>query len=170
MSIDYAQIVKGCCRRDPKYQRALYDSTCRMALGVCQRYSHDRDEAQDLMQDAYIKVYEKIGTLREPDKLMSWVYNIMINTCLDKHRTSHEVLPLDQAEPQYVSLDLDPYAAEEIVAALQKLSPLQRDVFNLCEVEGYSLDEVAERINSNNLAVRVNLCRAKERLRKILTS
>jgi len=170
MSIDYAQIVEGCRRRDPKFQRALYDATCRMALGVCRRYSRDRDEAQDQMQDAYIKVYEKIGSLREPDKLMSWVYNIMVNTCLDRHRNEHEVLPIDQTQLQAVTLDLDPYAVEEIIAALQKLPPLQRKVFNLCEVEGYSLDEVAARLDSNNLAVRVNLCRAKERLRKLLTS
>jgi len=170
MTPDYAQIVEGCRRRNPKSQRELYDATSRMALGVCMRYSNSRAEAQDLMQDGYIKVFEKIGSLREPEKLISWVYNIMVNTSLDSCRARREMYYVDPSDLPDTSLDLDPYGTEEIVSAIQKLPPLQRQVFNLCVVEGYSLDETAERLRSNNLAVRVSLSRAKERLRKILTS
>ena len=169
MSMDYAQMVEGCRRRDPKAQRALYDAVSRMSMGICMRYAQGRDEAQDMMQDGFIKVFERIGSLNDADSLLGWVRNIMVNTCIDYHRRRRHWMPIDEVEEPMSNLDTDPFATEEIVAALQQLRPAQRTVFNLCEVEGYKQDEVAKRLKINTLLVRVTLCRAKDELRKILT-
>ena len=168
MSMDNAQIVEGCRRHDPKAQRALYDAVAEVSMGICMRYAEGRDNAQDMLQDGFVKVFERIGGLKDPDKLAAWVYGVMVHTCIDHQRTRRQWQPIsEECEP--AELDTDPFAAEEIVAALQQLTPMPRTVFNLCEVEGYTLDEVAKRLKTSNLAVRVALSRAKEQLRKILT-
>ena len=169
VSMDNAQMVEGCRRRDPKAQRELYDTVAQMSMGICMRYSKGRDEAQDMLQEGFIKVFERIGTLRDTEGLMAWVRNIMVNTCIDYHRTRRHWLPMDECIEPQSDLNTDPFAAEEIVSAIQQLAPMPRTVFNLCEVEGYTQDEVAERLKTSKISVKVALSRAKEQLRKILT-
>lgn len=167
--MDNAQMVEGCRRRDAKAQRALYDAMAPMVMGVCMRYANDRSEAQDMLQDGFLKVFERIGSLGDSERLVSWVYNLTVNTCIDHCRRRRKWLSLEGEEVEVPSIDFYPYAAEEVINAMQQLSPMQRTVFNLCEVEGYELDEVAERLHSTNLNVRVALSRAKKILREILT-
>ena len=66
MSNEYTRMVEGCRRRDAKAQRALYDAMAPMAMGVCMRYARDREQAMDILQDGFIKVYENISKLLEP--------------------------------------------------------------------------------------------------------
>ncbi len=168
MSMSNAQIVEGCRRRDAKAQRALYDATAPMALGVCMRYAANRDEAQDLMQDAYIKVFERIGQLRDADRLEAWVYSIMVNTGVQHCRKAHRETVVDDLEPVASAVDFDPYSAHDLVAAMQQLSPRHRLAFNLFAVEGYSLDEVAQQMKCSNVNVRVMLNRARNKMREFL--
>ena len=166
MSMDYAQMVEGCRRRDAKAQRALYDEMAPMAMGVCMRYAKGREEARDLVQDGFIKVFEKVGRLRDSATLRTWVYKTMVHTCIDHCRLRKEVEPLGDYDVKAV--ETDPYTMEEIMLAMQQLSSAQRTVFNLCDVEGMSLDEVAKELKCNNLAVRVTLSRARSRLKELL--
>ena len=168
MSMDNAQIVNGCRRRDAKAQRALYDAMSPMVFGVCMRYSQCRADAQDLMQEVFIKVFEKIAALDDAEKLDAWVYSLAKNTCIDQCRRRSMRLMVEEASVEVAAVDTDPYAMEEILAAVQQLTPALRAVFNLCDVEGYSLDEAAERLGSNNQAVRVALCRARKELKERL--
>ncbi len=170
MESDYTQIVEGCRRRDPRSQRALYDALAPMALGVCMRYSHDRHTAQDLMQDGFVKVFENIARLQQPERLGAWVYQIMVNRCLNHLKKRREELCPDGIPPSPIALPLDPFAMEEIVLALQQLSPQQRMVFNLVEVDDRPYDEVADILHCSESNVRALLCRAKSRLRDLLTS
>lgn len=166
--MDFVKIVEGCRRHEPKAQRALYDAVVQMSMGICMRYADGRDEAQDMLQDGFIKVFEGIGRLKNPDGVVAWVRNIMVNTCIDYHRTHRRFVPIEGECDTQSSFTVDPFAAEEIVAAVQQLTPMPRTVFNLCEVDGYTLDEVADRLKTSNVAVRVALSRAKKELRKIL--
>ncbi len=170
MSMDYAQMIEGCRRHDRKAQRALYDAMVQMSMGVCMRFANDRDEAQDMLQDAFVKVFERIASLKEPEGLPSWVRSIVVNTCIDYYRRRRYWLPIDgECEPPS-NLNIDPFATEEVVLAMQRLTPAQRTVFNLCEVEGYTQEEVAKKLNTNKLAVRVALHRAREQLKIILSN
>ena len=99
MEPDYTQIVEGCRRRDPQSQRALYDALAPMALGVCMRYSHDRHTAQDLMQDGFVKVFENIARLKQPERLGAWVYQIMVNRCINHCKKRREELCPDGIPP-----------------------------------------------------------------------
>ena len=168
MSMTYAEMVDGCRRRNAKAQRALYDELAPMAAGVCRRYSADREEAKDMLQDGFVKVYERIGSLRDPQKLRSWVYNIMVNTCIQHYRKArHTVLMEMDAEAAGTETEL-PYSMEDIVMALGNLSPVQRMAFNLCCAEECGYEEAAEQMGCSEVAVRVALSRAKKQMRELL--
>lgn len=168
MSMSYAEMVEGCRRRNAKAQRALYDELAPMAMGVCYRYTVDRDEAHDMLQDGFVKVFERIGTLRDPQKLRSWTYNIMVNTCIQHYRrTRHTVLQEMDEMVDEVASEM-PYTMEEIVEAMGTVSPTQRMAFNLCCVEELSMAEAAHKMNCNEVAVRVALCKARKKMRNFL--
>lgn len=169
MSIDYANIIKGCRRHDRRAQNALYDALAPMAMGVCMRYAHDRDEAQDMLQDAMVIVFEKIGEVKDATKVGAWAYRVVVNECLRHCRSRRlEYEPTGGLEENVGQLPLDPFSTEEVVMALQQLTVAQRLVFNLVEVEGYTYAEVAKRLKSSEVNVRVLLSRAKSRLRMML--
>ncbi len=169
MDKNHAQLVKGCRRRDAKAQRALYDEMAPMVNGMCMRYASDRDEANDMVQDVFVKVFEKVGSLKEDVNLTSWVYKIVINTCVDRCRRRKWTVLVDDGRLEMPSVEMDPFTMEEVLGAMRQLPPLMRTVFNLCDVEGYSLDEVAEQLKSNNQAVRVALHRARAKLKEALS-
>lgn len=166
MSMDYAQMVKGCRKRDAKAQRALYDAMAPMAMGVCIRYARDREEARDYMQDGFVKVFENVGKLKDCETLRTWVYKTMLNTCIDHCRIRKEVEPIDNYDVRAV--ETDPYTMEEIVLAMQKLPKIHRTVFNLCDIEGYKLEEVAKELKSSYNSVKVALCRARKMMGELL--
>ena len=141
-----------------------------MAMGVCMRYSHNREQAQDLMQDGFIKVFEKLGTLKNPEKIGAWIYQIMVNVCVDYCKTLRPVQLLDDTVVEAVSQPLDPFSMSEIVEAMQHLPSHQRIIFNLVEVEGYRCEEVAQRLGLSASGVRAALSRAKASLRETLMS
>lgn len=168
MDTDVVQIVDGCRRRDAKAQRALYDAMAPMVGGVCARYSRDHDESQDMVQDVFVKIFERIGTLKQTDNLRSWVYSTAVNTAIDHCRRRVRVLSMDVIDMDVPAVETDPYMMEAILAAMRRLTPMLRTVFNMCDIEGYTLDEAAERLGSNNQAVRTALCRARREIRKEL--
>lgn len=169
MSENYTQLVKDCQRRDRKAMRRLYELTAPMAMGVCMRYSHDRDKAQDLMQDGYVKVYEGIGKLKVPESVMSWVYHVMLNVCINSCQRSAPELYLEDVVEEPVVFQPDPFGCEEVVLKLQQLPPRHRAVFNLLEVEGLTEEEVAERMKTTVGNVRTMMTRARVMLRDLLT-
>ena len=156
----YTQMVEDCRRRDRKAMRRLYETTAPMAMGVCMRYCGNRAEAQDVMQDGYIKVYEGLGRLRDPEKLMAWVYQLMINECLNHLRGRMNTVSLDDLKTEPSVPPIDPFADEEVMAALPKLPEKYRVVFNLMAVEGMDPEEAAQRLKTNVKNLRVMYSRA----------
>ena len=170
MVADYAHIIEGCRRHDRRAQRALYDAFAPMAMGICMRYATDRDAAQDLMQDGFVRVFENIGRLRDPERLGAWVYRLMLNECLQQYRRQKPMPFAADEMVESVQLPLDPFGMEEVVEALRRLAPSQRMAFNLIEVEGYTYEEAAGKMKCSEVNVRALLSRAKSCLRDILTT
>ena len=166
---DIADIVEGCLKHDRKSQQTLYDLLSPMMMGVCMRYAADRDEAQDLLQDSFIRLFDKMSQLQDPQKVGAWAYQLTRTICLKRiiRRRRWKMESLDEVEDQ--PLVLDPFATEEVVRAIGKLPPMYRTVFNLCEVEEFDYNEVASMTGLSYGAVRTALCRAKKMLRDSLT-
>lgn len=169
MVSDYTQIIEGCKRHDRRSQRALYDEMAPMAMGLCMRYTGSRDEAQDLVQDGFIRVFRHIWKVKDATQLRSWVYKVMLNVCLTHcHRHRLPVAEI-QETADLVTAPLDPFADEEIVEALQQIAPQQRLVFNLIAVEDYSYRDAAAEMHCTETNVRALYSRARSRMRELLT-
>ncbi len=173
MNVDYAQLVEGCKRRDRRAQRALYDDFAPMAMGVCMRYMHDREEARDMMQEGFIRVFERIGQVKDPQQVGGWIYKVMMNVCLKQYHRQMRKVPVVLVEDYKVetgewSLESGEWSVESVVEAMQKLSPQQRVVFNLIAVEEYEYAEVAKELKCTEVNVRALYSRARKEMRNIL--
>lgn len=169
MKSRYESIVEGCKHRKSDAQRALYEELSPMVFGVCLRYADSRDDAKDMMQDAFVKVYERIGSLKDPSRLRVWTYNIAINTCIDAFRR-RRMMPAAIDIGSLADEEEEPlaYTMDEMVAALQQITSRQRMVFNMCCIEEMPADKVAERLGCTASNVRAVLCDARRNIRNIL--
>ncbi len=177
MKTDKEQLVAGCKRKDPKAQRQLYDEYAPKLLGLCMRYTHSRDEAQDLLHDGFIKIFENISTLSNAMALEAWMYQIVSRLCInylahdrqlrysdlntmEEYLTSEET---GEEEEDYKGLSM-----EQIVNAIQSLPSHYQLIFNLCGVEERSAKEVGEMLHLSESNIRQTLLRARKILRKKL--
>ena len=141
---------------------------------VCLRYTSSREDAEDVLQEGFIKVFRYIAKYQVGTSLTAWIKRIMINTAIDYYRkkSRRRVEDIDDArtvfsgDPDAISL----MSAEEIIDCLQRLSPAYRSVFNLYIIEGYSHKEVAEILNISESTSRSNLVKARQKLRNLLSA
>ena len=171
MGMSYQQMVDGCRRHNAKAQRALYDELAPMCMGVCHRYVADRDEASDMLQDGFVHIFENIGKLRNPEKLRSWAYTVMVNTCVSYLRRSRRLVVKDDMgdlrdEPEADGLER--YSKNDLRQALDSLTPRLRTAFNLCVVDGKRSAEAAKMMGTKESNVRLLVFRARAALRKYL--
>ncbi|MCF0178561.1 MAG: sigma-70 family RNA polymerase sigma factor [Bacteroidales bacterium] len=135
-------------------------------LAICQRYTSDRDVAQDILQDGFITVFEKIATYKGDGSFEGWVRRIMVNTALmhlrktDALKLSDEITMADTQE--YVRCDtLDSIQADDLLKLLREMPDGFRVVFNLYVMEGYSHAEIAKALNISEGASRSQLSRGR---------
>lgn len=133
-----------------------------MAMGVCMRYAASRDEAQDMMQDGYVRVFEHIGRLKEPQALTGWVRRVMTNVCINATRRRVRFERLEAVAEEVADTPMDSFLMEEAVKALQRLAPQKRLVFNMVAVEEMSYAEVAKELKCSESNVRALFARAKK--------
>jgi len=166
------EIIKGCIKKEPKYQRLLVVNYSSMLLTVSRRYTPINADAEDVLQDAFIKIFGAIKKF-DPKKgaLESWMRKIVINTALkrlSKKCFSHErtVERFEEIKQEPVVYDL--LQAEDVMTLINTLPDGYRQVFNLAVVEGYPHKEIATLLDIQVSTSRSNLTRAKKLLREKL--
>ncbi len=142
-------------------------------FGVCLRYAKDRTEAEDNLQDGFVKVFENIGKFRYEGSFEGWVRRIMVNVSLGKYRKHYLLYPVEDIgkfEPAPVTDDiLAKFGADELLDLIQQLSPRYRMVFNLYVLEGMNHKQISEAMNISVGTSKSNLARARDILkRKVL--
>lgn len=151
--------------------KQLYVELAPTMLGVCMRYTHSRDEAQDLLHDGFIKVFENINKLNNPLALVSWIYQIMVNLSIDyvvqnsnlQYYDAEKMEGFeDKSDEEQLDLDKQAKTAEEAVRALQSLPDVYRAAFNMRAVEGMEYDEMAAKFKKSEATVRRYVARARE--------
>ncbi|MDX1906650.1 MAG: RNA polymerase sigma factor [Bacteroidia bacterium] len=165
--IPESELVAGCQREDPRYQRALYNRYYRLMFGVCLRYTDNRDDAQDIMQEGFVRVYKHIGTFKGQGSFEGWIRRIMIHACIEHYRrkSRHIMVSVDYAGD--VSFDAEAWSMlsmGEILSLIRELPPGYRTVFNLYAVEGYSHEEISLMLNISTGTSKSQLSRAKRLL------
>lgn len=165
------KLLKECRRGNAKYQRMLYERFSAKMLAVCARYFQSIDEAQDALQDGFIKVFASICSFREEGSLEGWVRRIMINTSLNLHRKNlKHYYHVDLGETETRIADerqsSDNLEVQDMLKMIQKLPNGYRIVFNLYEIEGYSHQEIADELNVSVSTSKTQLLKAKRKLRE----
>ena len=168
MKTETESLVTRCLKHDPRAQKTLYDTYAPMMLGVCMRYFHSREAAEDVLHDAFVKVFEKLHTLRNEVTLEDWIYHIVVNTAINTLR--REKLRFETLEEESVELNYSPCEMEDLMELIRELPPKYRTVFNLREIEGYDFGEIAKIFKVSESAIRSTLCRAKKMLKEKLLS
>jgi RNA polymerase sigma factor (sigma-70 family) len=164
------RMVRGCVKGQPQHQEALYTKYYRKMFGVCLRYAPDRETAEDILQDGFVKVFKNIGSFHGTGSLEGWIRRIMVNTALEllrKKSTMYPVVDLDQAIQTDGGWDIvSSMTEQEILRMVQALPVGYRTVFNLYAIEGYSHKEIAEQLNISEGTSKSQLARARQTLQE----
>lgn len=174
------ELISGCIRQDKTCQEALYKRFYGKMMGVCLRYARDRDEARDMLQEGFIKVFTSLRNFASKGSFEGWIRRIVVNTAVDHlRRNKHEYMIVstvyaregdvpDHAEEVDEENALNDLSEEQILAVVQKLSPAYRTVFNLYVLENFSHKEIAEQLNISEGTSKSNLAKARYQLKKNL--
>jgi RNA polymerase sigma factor (sigma-70 family) len=173
-------IVEGCVREERKCQQMIFEMYYGKMMSACLRYISDRDEAQDVLQDGFIKVFNSIAKFDFNGSFEGWVRRIVVNTAIDHIRkkkkdifqvTDHEFImnnytdEKDEKEDESIYTNLK---SQEIMDAVQQLSPAYRTVFSMYVIDGYSHQQIADLLSINIGTSKSNLAKARMNLQKVL--
>lgn len=163
-------LLEPCKRGDRRAQEMLYASLSPRLYGLCMRYAKDNDEAQEILQMGFIKVFKSIDSFRGEGSFEGWIRRIMINVAIEhyhKAKRSHVLLELDAVhELAGRSFEMDGLEAKDLLAMIRKLPEGFRMVFNMYAIEGYTHKEIAETLNISEGTSKSQLSRARSWLKE----
>jgi len=164
-------IILECRKGKSRFQEMLYRRFYAFAMSVCLRYAPNRDDAIEVLNDSFMKVFQSIMSYDIEKPFKSWFRKILVNTSLDKYRENKKYFIHAEFDVSELEIAQEPefekqLNAQEILELLSGLPPIYRLVFNLYEVEGYSHDEIAGMLDIAPGTSRSQLSRAKLLLKK----
>jgi RNA polymerase sigma-70 factor (ECF subfamily) len=170
---DEKALVSACIKGDRAKQKELYDRFASRMLVVCLRYCKNREDAEDVLQEAFVKVFNKLDTFRRESSLGYWIKRIVVNTALNYHRKAVYLYPhFDVDEMHNLSSeanDLSNYHYKELLNVLQTLPRGCRIIFNLYAIEGYKHKEIAEMLNISEGTSKSQYARARTLIQQMIT-
>lgn len=173
MSLTEEDIVKGCYDNSPKAQKMLYERFAPKMLGVVLRYAKDEDEAYDILQDGFVKVFSKIHSFNMEGSLEGWIRRIMVNTALDQYRKNKKRMRDVKLDDVSYFLEKDDFiieslAAQDLMKIINAMPKGYKIVFNMFAIEGYSHKEIADKLGVSENTSKSQYSRARQFVRKIL--
>jgi RNA polymerase sigma-70 factor (ECF subfamily) len=171
--------IERCALNNRESQKRLYTSFYGYAMAVCDRYTNNQDDAVEILNDGFLKIFKEIHRYKPAysdvvSSFKGWLRKIMVYTAIDHFRKNHKyafTAELDNGVIQVASQSesaLDKISYEEIIRAIQKLTPGYRTVFNLFVVEGFTHEEISDRLGISTGTSKSNLAKARRQLQKIL--
>jgi RNA polymerase sigma-70 factor (ECF subfamily) len=166
-------ILHGCLQNDSTAQRELYSRYSPKMLSVCYRFAHNREDAEDMLQEGFIKVFSQIHTFQSKGAFEGWIRRIIVHTCINnlkKNKKFNESVDLIHATSIQVREESVPsiVQAKQVVECIRILPIGYRTVLNLYAIEGYSHKEIAEVLEIEESTSRSQYTRAKQMLEDIL--
>jgi len=161
------EILEGCKKNKRKYQEILYRKYARKMYGICMSYAGDRDMAQDILQDAFIKVFRRIKKFNEQGSLEGWIRRIMVNTAIDhlrKQTREHGYFTGDVSEEVHGPEIIENLQAQDVLNLVASLPTGARMIFNLYALEGFTHKEIAEKMNISEGTSKSQFNRARKML------
>ena len=171
--------VGACALNSRESQKVIYSSFYGYAMAICDRYTNSQEDAVEILNDGFLKIFREIHHYHPSysdvvSSFKGWLRKIMVYTAIDhfrkynKHRMTTD---LDNVVYQVQAVDenaIEKLSYEEIIRAIQDLTPGYRTVFNLFIIDGLSHDEIAQQLNISVGTSKSNLSKARRQLQKIL--
>ena len=160
-------ILAGCIRGKQSSQRELFETYSRLLLGVCNRYAQNIEEAEDILQEGFVKIFLNIKEFKGEGSLVAWMRRIMINTAIThyhrmrKHRYHDDLDEVNEARFEETGWKESEFTREELYQVIHQMPDGYRVVFNLYAVEGYKHREIAEILNIDENTSKSQYSRAR---------
>lgn len=166
-------LLDGCLQGDRRSQELLYRQFYGYAMGLCLRYARSKEEAREIVNDGFFKVFTKIESFDRERPFKTWMGRVMINTALDQYRreAKHQIYDDIDLATQ-VAIDetvISQLSYEELIGMIQQLPPGYRIVFSLAVLDGYTHEEIADELGISVGASKSNLSRARGKLKMMLS-
>jgi RNA polymerase sigma factor (sigma-70 family) len=171
---DLAVILDGCLTGNREAQKRLYELYYSYAMSVCIRYSRTREEAREILNDGFMKVFTSLRMRDERHQFKSWLRKIMIHAAIDHYRKHSKHYLLDEREdaarwlPSPNADTIGNISHAELISMIQQLPPGYRAVFNLYVIDGYTHEEIASQLDISVGTSKSNLFKAREYLKVVL--
>jgi RNA polymerase sigma-70 factor (ECF subfamily) len=169
---DDLKLIEGCIKGDRKMQRQLYEQFSPRMMAVSLRYAKSQLEAEDIMQEAFIKVFNKIQTFRKESSLYHWIKTIVVNTALSHQRSKLYQFPMGDVKEADFSINedfsLSDFHFNELLSMIQSLPAGCQMVFNLYAIEGYKHHEIADMLEISEGTSKSQFSRARVLLQNML--
>lgn len=170
---DLQNMIDGCRRGDRLSQRHLYRHFYRYGMNVCNRYARSEMEAEEMLNDAFLRIFTKIEMYNPDLSFLGWIHTIFVRTSINylrKYQNQPQTTDLDNAPPQPVNETiLAQLSTEEVLSLVRHLPPSYRAAFNLSVVEGYPHAEIAEMLGISEGTVKSNLMKARIKMQNMVS-
>ncbi len=149
MEISEEELVKGCLTGAASFQRMLYKRYAAKMLTVCLRYANSREEAEDILHEGFILVFDKLHQFKMKGSFEGWIRRIMVNKCIESYRKKariFRVVDVENVKDVFISSEeiLSTISANDLLTMIQELPPMYKQVFNLYVFEGMLHKEIAD--------------------------
>ena len=158
-------LIEGCLLGNPVMQKNLYDKYAPKMYGICLRYAANTEDAKDILQDGFVKVFINLSKFKAAGSFEGWMRRIFVNTAIEHYRRKNQLYAISENQEENIPNQdisaLDELAAEDIIRLISELPNGYRTVFNLFAVEGYSHKEIATMMNITEGTSKSQYARAK---------
>ena len=164
--MDDNTFVQECLKGNSKAQKALFDKFAPKMLAVCLRYMKNVEQAEDVLQDGFIKVFRNLKSYKNTGALEGWIRRIVVNSCLDELKKSKKLLLNVQVEEVEYKLEAEDFTAEKMMAddlmkLVQNMPEGYRVIFNMYAIEGYAHQELASQLGISESTSKTQYLRAR---------
>lgn len=169
-----AELIQGCIRNDRKCQEQLYKQHFPVMMAMCLKYTKDEDKALLILNDGFLKVFQKIGTFRSEGSFQGWIRRLIYHTLADFYKKENSYIRFIQFEtPDERHLQAtqgDPLEFQDLISLLDRIPGRSAEVFRLFAIEGYSHEEIGEKMNISTGTSKWHLSNAREKLRALIVN
>ncbi len=166
------ELLEGCIREDQKSQRILWEKYASKLLSVSLRYCKSREDAEDVLMESFVKIFDNLKRFRGDSSLETWMRRVVVNTSINKLRATKMTETIDSESRQYGFNDMsfDKLSTNELLGLLEKLPLGYRTVFNMFAIEGFSHREIANSLGIDEGTSRSQLAKARKALQDMITN
>ena len=167
------ELIEKCLKGDQRAQQALFEKFAGKMMSVCMRYAGDREKAQDLLQDGFVKVFVHLHKFKGEGSFEGWIRRTMINTALDELRKRNRLqIDADISEAEHLAgggeMSTSGLRVEEMMTIIQAMPTGYRTVFNMYAIEGYSHQEIANELGMSESTSKTQYRKARTYLMNII--